>query len=131
MPICHASRSLSLSMYDILLPSHRSSSQMRFLTAGTGRSFAELMQGQTDESGKPYLSGVTLFVSHFTGYVLAEDIDAIDIFEKQEGQHYYSFVDVFAINQNEVCAAGEIMTLKAVIAQANVAPYVIVTIIFC
>jgi tetratricopeptide (TPR) repeat protein len=92
---------------------------MRFLTAGTGRSFAELMQGQKDANGKPYLSDATLFVSHFTGYVLAEDIDAIDIFEKQEGQHYYSFVDVFAINQNEVCAAGEIMTLKAVIEQAK------------
>jgi tetratricopeptide (TPR) repeat protein len=92
---------------------------MRFLTAGTGRSFAELMQGLKDANGEPYLSDATLFVSHFTGYVLADDIDAIDIFEKQEGQHYYSFVDVFAINQNEVCAAGEITTLKAVIEQAK------------
>jgi tetratricopeptide (TPR) repeat protein len=92
---------------------------MRFLTAGTGRSFAELMQGQTDDNGALYLSGVTLFVSHYTGYVLAEDINAIDVFEQQEGQLHYSFVDVFAINQNEVGAEGEIKTLEHVIACAK------------
>ena len=76
---------------------------MRFLTAGTGRSFAELMQGQKDAMGKPYLSSVTLFVSHFTGYVLAEDIETIDTFEAETSTSFYSFVDVFAVNQVNTC----------------------------
>jgi tetratricopeptide (TPR) repeat protein len=74
----------------------------RYFTAGTGRSFAELMEGQRDAEGRLYLSSVTLFVSHFTGYVMSEDIDAIGLFERQEGRQYYSFMDSFAINQNNV-----------------------------
>jgi hypothetical protein len=92
---------------------------MRFLTAGTNRSFAELMQGQNDSNGNPYLAPVNLFVSHFTGYVFCEDIDAIDVFEEQEGTRFSSFVDVFAINQNNVGAAEEIASLNHVIACAK------------
>jgi hypothetical protein len=88
---------------------------LRFLTAGTGRSFAELMQGRQDSSGQPYLATANLFVSHFAGHDTVAQIGAIQAFESREGRKCFSFIDVFATNQSEIAPEREMQSVGRVI----------------
>jgi hypothetical protein len=75
---------------------------VRFLTAGTGRSFGELMHGKRDREGKPYVGRTDLFISHYSGYVFSEDVDAISGYEASAQRSHYSFMDLFAVDQNSI-----------------------------
>jgi hypothetical protein len=92
---------------------------MRFLSAGTNRSFAELMQGQSDKNGRPYVAPVDLFLSYSNECLLTE---AVDVIYRASAQRNCScFIDAFAKNQQAGGRTdeGQVQALEGVIRRAQ------------
>jgi hypothetical protein len=91
------------------------------LTSGTGFSFAELMGSKTDKNGVPYLGTVNCFVSHAMSHSSSLDFQALRAYAARHSSSptLYFFIDVFAINQNNVGGEGELEALETVIREAH------------